>query len=191
MCTTVFSFLLLLYKAWLSCLSSNACTFNESLEMSKNRDSEDALKMLIKGHRGEYKTPHSPSFSFLKINTLKMLPPHPFPQLRRKCFGYVFTGESVKNTLGVLLCSCLGWLTCPDWQGTFLVLALSTQSPTPQEPPLVLDKLGLLVTLSLWLLKFPALCQCGSYRPGGCRFLGHVKDCCIFSTLRKAQESHC
>lgn len=33
-----------------SCLNSIACTFNESLAMLKNMGSEDALKMLIKGH---------------------------------------------------------------------------------------------------------------------------------------------
>lgn len=33
-----------------SCLNRTACTFNESLAMLKNMGSEDALKMLIKGH---------------------------------------------------------------------------------------------------------------------------------------------
>ena len=128
-----------------SCLSSIACTFHESLTMFKNRGSEDALKILIKGHWKEYNnSSYSLILCVLKTNTKKKkIPIASFISLSwRDCFALAicWLGESLENALiwVLLRCCFLGWPTFPDLLRILLVLPLSTQSSTSQKTFFVL-----------------------------------------------------
>ena len=98
MCTTVVSFLLLLYGVRL--LSQWYCLYlSWSLTMFKNRGSEDALKMLIKGCWKEYNSSScSLILCILKTNTEKQKHNIPhcilyFLKLKRLfCLGWKLAG---------------------------------------------------------------------------------------------------
>ena len=114
--------------------------------MFKNRGSEDALKMLIKGCWKEYNSSScSLILCILKTNTKKnnknkntTFPIASFISLSwRDCFALAgsWLGESLENTLiwVLLRCCFLGWPIFPDLLRILLVLPLSTQSSISQK----------------------------------------------------------